>query len=193
MVSRAASWAALAALIAGGCREPTVGPVEPMDLGFVDASLGRPPPERAPGADAGPAEAGQPADTPAPAPARLNGDRIDLAGPLHVTPRARFPEPETRQLLDAVAKLMHERDDILLLRIDAFSSRNPGARALSQRREVDESQQRADAVLRYLWKERNVSAERLEAVGHGFRPGFSDKHQRWPIVLRVAQWRNARP
>jgi outer membrane protein OmpA-like peptidoglycan-associated protein len=89
-------------------------------------------------------------------------------------------------VLDAVAALMRERQDILLVRIEAYAARDPGDSPTARRRELDETQRRADAVLAYLWRKRGISAERLEAVGHGSDRRI-DGAARYLVVFRVVQ------
>lgn len=124
--------------------------------------------------------------------ARLScdGTRVLVAGPVVVPPRLPVPPRATRRLLDAVAALMRAHPELQLLRVEAYSSHDSGRHAGAVRREMEASQARADAVFRYLWKEKGISPERLDAVGYGFRPAFRGAAQRWPIVLHVAQRRS---
>lgn len=110
-----------------------------------------------------------------------------MAGPINAPPKRAAPPRVTRHLLDAVAAILGARPDLQLLRIEAYSSHDPGSDVRAVRREIDESQARADAVFRYLWRLKKISPERLDPVGFGFRPAFRGAGQRWPIVLRVVQ------
>lgn len=121
--------------------------------------------------------------------ARLSCDRtrILVAGPIVAPPRYALPPRETRRLLDAVARLLRAQPGLQLLRIEAYSSHDPGTGAEPVRREIEESQARADAVFRYLYRQKKISPERLDPVGYGFRPAFRGSGRRWPIVLTVVQ------
>lgn len=118
---------------------------------------------------------------------RCDGDRIELARPVAFHPGRSIPPEPARQVLDRVAAILREREDILLVRVEAYSSRRAGPSAEARRREIAESQARADAVLTYLWRRGGISAERLEAVGYGDDPRFLGRSERWPVVLRILQ------
>jgi outer membrane protein OmpA-like peptidoglycan-associated protein len=118
---------------------------------------------------------------------RCDGDRIELAHPVAFHPGRSIPPEPARRVLDRVAAIMREEKDILLVRVEAYSSRRAGASAEARRHEIAESQARADAVLTYLWRRGGISAERLEAVGYGDDPRFSGTKERWPVVLRILQ------
>ena len=122
--------------------------------------------------------------------ARLNceGDRILLAHPLELRPDHVQPTGNTRRVLDAVAALLDERSDILLVRIEAYSSEPPSPDRSARRHQILESQRHADAVFHYLWKKRGISAERMEPVGYGWKPRLDERRTRWPVVIRVVQW-----
>jgi len=121
--------------------------------------------------------------------ARVSCDRtrILLGGRLIALPKRPLPPRATRRLLDAVAQLLRAHPDLQLLRIEAYSSYDPGKEKRHVRREIEQSQARADAVFRYLWRHGRISPERLDPVGYGFRPAFRSAGRRWPIVLRVVQ------
>ncbi len=121
--------------------------------------------------------------------ARVSCDRtrILLGGRIIAPPKRPAPPRATRRLLDAVAGLLRAHPGLQLLRIEAYSSHDPGGEKLHVRHEIEQSQARADAVFRYLWQKDRISPERLDPVGYGFRPAFRSAGQRWPIVLRVVQ------
>lgn len=116
-----------------------------------------------------------------------DGRHIRVADPIVAHPGAPLPATPTRAVLDAVAALMGKHPGIHLLRIEAYSSLPPGSDDARIRREIDRSQERADAVFRYLWRTRHVSPERMEAVGLGWVRSHARAGQRWPIELRVVQ------
>ena len=128
---------------------------------------------------------------------RCDPDRVIPPGLLLYHPdRATPPRPQ-RAALDAVADLMHQQQEILLLRIEV-RCHAPAPDATGRRRAMRRAQRRADAVLSYLWRRRGVSAERMEAVG--LSAGATDETNRdWSLDLRILQWapdppgRSARP
>jgi len=117
---------------------------------------------------------------------RCDPDRIVPAGPLLFHPDRPTPPAAQRATLDAVADLMHRRQEILLLRIEV-SSHRPAPDAARQRRAIQEAQRRADALFGYLWRRRGVSAERMEAVGLS-APTQADTEGGWSTELRILQW-----
>ncbi len=123
--------------------------------------------------------------------ARLScaGDRILLASPVELHPRREVPLEPTRSVLSAVGALMREHREVQLIRIEGYSNAEVGADPRRARVEVEQSQRRADAVLRYLWLREKVSAERMEAVGYGATGRTAGAPERWPIVLVVVQRR----
>lgn len=153
-----------------------------LDAGAGDAEL-RP--------DAAVWDAGRPAcrDVLAGHLARVScgGFRILVVRPIIAPPGRPVPPRATREVLDAVAALMRGHPELQLLRIEAYSSRDPGKSVRRVRRAIDASQARADAVFRYLWRHGKISPERLDPVGYGFRAAFRGARQRWPIVLSVVQ------
>ena len=90
-------------------------------------------------------------------------------------------------MLDAVAQLMHDEPGLLLVRIEVRPTAPVRDDPQSQRRQILAAQQRADAVLQYLWRKRGVSAERLEAVGYPFDPKRAPSSGAWHVSLRVVQ------
>jgi hypothetical protein len=173
-----------------GCERPqraAQGPVANLDFA---SQASAPTPAR----DAGPAslaaEAGAAAcEPPTEELAWLDcaGEWIELAHPVAFHPRRSIPPEPARSVLDAVAALLSQRRDVLLVRIEARGSRAAGNSAPALRRELDETQGRADAVLAYLWRRGGISAERLEAVGYGFDPRLAGAKERWNVAFRVVQ------
>ncbi len=107
---------------------------------------------------------------------------------LRFSPNSTALTRSARATLDSVGALLERNPRILLVRIEGYGQRRPDPSAESnpaRRREMLRSQRRADAVLRYLWRSTGVSAERMEAVGYGFRSFQSE--ERWPIRLRIVQ------
>jgi outer membrane protein OmpA-like peptidoglycan-associated protein len=195
---------ALAAALAAGCSRRPAPRNEPGVPPRLLAPAAEAAPESSgPGAEAGtdaePPDAGPGPDGAGPGPvcsdvldgqlAELSCDRtrVLVAGPIVVPPKYVVPPREARRLLDAVARLLRAHPELQLLRIEAYSSHDPGSEAEPVRREIEASQARADAVFRYLWQHEKISPERLDAVGYGFEPAFAGASQRWPIMLRVVQ------
>jgi len=116
-----------------------------------------------------------------------DASQIVLARPVAFHPGRSIPPEPARAALDRVVELLRERDDILLVRVEAYSSRRVGSSPDARRQEIAESQLRADAILGYLWRRGRISAERLEAVGYGADPRFEGHEQRWPVLLRILQ------
>jgi hypothetical protein len=116
-----------------------------------------------------------------------DGDWIEVAQPVSFHPRRSIPPEPARSVLDAVAALLNQRREILLVRIEAYGAEPPADSSIARRRELDESQRRADAVLDYLWRKKGISAERLEAVGYGFQPFVHGSETRWLVRFRVVQ------
>lgn len=133
-------------------------------------------------------EAPQPCDdeTPPRAAVPLLGcDRIWVPTPLAFHPERELPPPEIRRSLDAVAELLRAHPEVMLLRVEGYSSSRPAAEPRARRDEVVGSKLRAEAVFRYLHVYAGVSAERLDAMGYGFDAREARQVERWPIVLRV--------
>ena len=121
-----------------------------------------------------------------------DGTRILVARPIIAPPQRPVPPAPTREVLDEVAALMRGRPRLQLVRIEAYSSHDPGARhGADAARRSNSSQARADAVFRYLWQIRGDLAGKPGRRGYGYRPAFRGAEQRWPIVLYVAQRRGA--
>lgn len=122
---------------------------------------------------------------------RCDPDRIVPGGPLLFHPDRPTPPPAQRATLDAVADLMHRRQDILLLRIEV-TSLSPAPDAARRRRSMQQAQRRADALFRYLWRRRRVSAERMEALGlSASNPGGPEGD--YSTLLRILQWAPTSP
>jgi outer membrane protein OmpA-like peptidoglycan-associated protein len=121
-----------------------------------------------------------------------DGTTILLAHPIELHPDQAVPIGRTRSVLEAVASLLKRRQEILMIRIEAYSSEPVARNATRRRDQILESQRRADAVFRVLWKIGGVSAERMEPVGYGAQPKLPHVKARWPIVLRVVQWARGR-
>ncbi|MEZ4225981.1 MAG: OmpA family protein [Polyangiaceae bacterium] len=113
-----------------------------------------------------------------------DGSEIALAREVAFQPLLHVPKPAEREVLKAVAALMRERPDILLIRIEVATRDDPRGDPERIRAAVESTQRRADAVLRYLWRSEKVSAERMEALGlgHGDR---ANPGQRFTTRLRI--------
>jgi hypothetical protein len=144
-------------------------PATPPDLRFVGGELER----EAPPADA---HAAAPAQTSAPCsdqpPSELaavscDGQQIVVKFPIRVYPKERKVNDPTPKVIAAIAELLRQEREILLVRIEVRLARRPTADPTSRRFEQLETRARADVVLRELWRRHGISAERLEAVGHG--------------------------
>ncbi len=72
-----------------------------------------------------------------------------------------------------------------MLRVEVYSSQNPGADHRRVRKEMLLSQARADAIFGYLFHKRRISAERMDAIGYGYDERFARDDVRWPVVLRL--------
>lgn len=118
--------------------------------------------------------------------ARLScdGGRILVARAIVVHPRRSLPPPKVREVLAAVAELMRAHPELLMLRVEVFGS-GPAKDAEAERRALADTQARADAVFRYLWRREKISAERLEPVGRGNVASPTGN----AVVLRVVQRR----
>lgn len=122
-----------------------------------------------------PLEAGAPCldELPPGAVARLScdGAAILVAGAVVFHPMRRVAPPEERSNLAAVAEVMRDHSEILLVQIEVFTGDDPGREPDSVRRAFRHTQQRADALFRQLWLRERISAERLEPVGRGYGIG----------------------
>ncbi len=103
--------------------------------------------------------------------ARLSCDssRIHLRHEVAFNPAYRVPKEPARSVIGAVGKIMRDDPSILLIRIEVATHHNPKKSAARARAVVFSTQRRADAVFRQLWRREGVSAERMEALGLGYR------------------------
>lgn len=72
-----------------------------------------------------------------------------------------------------------------MLRVEVYSSQDPGRNAQDVRREMLQTQARADAIFGYLFHKQKISAERMDAIGYGYDPRQARADVRWPVVLRL--------
>ncbi len=109
--------------------------------------------------------------------ARLScdGQHIELAGPLDFHPRASPPPPAARATLAAVAQVLREHPEVLLLRVDV---RAPAARGGAVA-----AQARADAIFRWLWRRGGVDPERLHPLGRTAPAGAAHLEVRLEVVV----------
>lgn len=110
--------------------------------------------------------------------ARLSCDvgRVQLARAVELHPEATEPPAPTRAVLHAVARELARHPEVLLLRIEVWSTAGRSRAA---------AQERADALLRWLWRREHVSAERLEAVGLDGTADALAQGTSYPVLLRV--------
>jgi hypothetical protein len=144
-------------------------PATPPDLRFVGRELEREAP-RADAHAAAPAQANAACTDQPPselAAISCDGQQIVVKFPIRVYPKERKVNDQTPKVMAAVAELLRRHREILLVRIDVRLARRPSADPTSRRFEQLETRARADVVLRELWRRHGISAERLEAVGHG--------------------------
>jgi hypothetical protein len=162
-----------------------------------------PPPAPVPAPAPAPAPAAVPAPVPVPAAvpvpdhcddslgtalARVScdGARFVTAHPIELHPDRPVPDEPTRGVLAAVTAHLNDHPEILLVRIEVFTSELPGPDAEKRRVALGAAQRRADALLQYLWRKQGISAERLEAVAHE-RRSDSAASERHPVILRIVQ------
>jgi hypothetical protein len=144
-------------------------PGAPPDLRFVGGELER----EAPRADADAAASAQASpqcsDQPPSELASIScdGQQIVVKFPIRVYPKERKVNDPTPKVIAAIAELMQRHGEILLVRIEVRLARRPSTDPTSRRFEQLETRARADVVLKELWRRHGISAERLEAVGHG--------------------------
>jgi hypothetical protein len=180
----------LACTPAGTAPEP-----EPAsDLRFVDAVLEGGPPA-ASGAhieSVAPTPAPECHDQPLAELARVScdGQRILTKFPIHALWNERVANDPTPKVLAAVAELLRQHAEILMVQIVATSSGAAPRDPAAARFELLEARARADAVLKELWRRHGISAERLEAVGQ-FGRSTSRAAPRWDVSLVITQ--RARP
>jgi hypothetical protein len=143
-------------------------PAGPTDLRFVGGELERP----APGAEGKQAALEQAPGECKDQPSELagiscDGEHIVVKFPIRVYPNERKRGDPTPKVIAAVAELLRRHPEILLVRIEVRSARRPATDPAARRLEQLEARARADVVLKELWRRHGISAERLEAVGHG--------------------------
>lgn len=179
---------AVAAAVAGCAPGSHAEPVLPPGYEFVERrSIAEPQPDASTSAPHSPELAACEPVRNQYAAIECDSDQIVVTVPVSFHPGRSIPPEPAKSALDAVAELLRSRPEILLVRVEGWGSAAPGRSLAQRRREIDESQRRADAVLAYLWRRGKISAERLEAVGFGYDPRFAERDQRWPIVLRIMQ------
>ncbi len=107
-------------------------------------------------------------------------------------PQPLFPDAEgsklrarDEQLLSRVAEWLRLHPEVLMLRIEVFAGGEPRPGVWAHRTQIERAQRRADNIFRYLWRGEDIWAERLDAVGYGFRAVHRDPKISWPVVLRV--------
>jgi hypothetical protein len=71
----------------------------------------------------------------------------------------------TQRMLSSVAELIARDQQLLLVRIEVQATRPPSSQVAARARQMQRAQDLADAVFRFLYHGRSVSAERLEPVG----------------------------
>jgi hypothetical protein len=121
--------------------------------------------------------------------AKLSCDarRILVAQNLAFHPSRPAPAEPEKSVLAAVASVMREHPEILLLRIEVYTANDP--RGVEEKRsELERAQQRASALFNWLWRHEKLDAERLEGTGYAYDARISSTDaSRWPVVLRVVQ------
>ena len=177
---------ALACTPAGSPGAPAPAP----DLGFVDAELEA----SAPGPSA------RPETVPA-APLRecrdqpqtelavvsCDGQRILTKFPIRVLRNERGAGDPTPKVLAAVAELLREHPEILMVQIVVTSLSAPARDPAAARFELLEARSRADTVLKELWRRHGISAERLEAVGKSGGRRATKNDPRWVVSFVITQ------
>jgi hypothetical protein len=161
---------ALIPVLAGASRcaasgEQSASPGAPT-LAFVDAGLAQPVDAASPRAAA--AESARrdsaschdvPSDT---ASVSCDGESILLPSGLALGD----PLPAgTQRILSSVAQLITRHQELLLVRIEVQATRPPPSQVAARARQLQRAQDLANAVFRFLYRRRGVSAERLEPVG----------------------------
>jgi hypothetical protein len=176
------------AAVAPTCRSHGETAITASDYAFVDAGRNaeRAPELRASSSDAGALEPCHDELHDELARLSCDGEEILVQRPLELHPLRSAPTEPTKSVLAAVGALLRGRKEILLVRIEVRSAL-PARNAEAARQAVLESQARADALLKELWRRHGVSPERLEAVGLGQASTRARDGARWPVVLRVLQ------
>ncbi len=109
--------------------------------------------------------------------ARLScdGQRIELAGPLDFHPRASPPPPAARATLTAIAQVLREHPEVLLLRVDVQAPAARGGAVAAQAR--------ADAIFHWLWRRGGVDPERLHPLGRTAPTGAQHLEVRLEVMV----------
>jgi hypothetical protein len=118
-----------------------------------------------------------------------DGERVLIAKNVAFHPSRPAPADPERSVLADVARVMRTHPEILLLRIEVYTSATPKY-VEEQRSELEQAQLRATAIFLWLWRHEKIWAERLEAVGYAHDEKISRADpSRWPVVLRIVQRR----
>ncbi|MEZ4230427.1 MAG: hypothetical protein R3B89_14735 [Polyangiaceae bacterium] len=174
----------MAQLLAACAPAPASTPRPPVAVFAPEA-----PPPDSPPADStpplSPAVVAEPCIDPTPPAPECASDLLRVPSALAYNPRYALPPADVRRVLDDVATAMRAHPSWQMLRVEVYSSRDPGADPRRVRREMQQSQARADAIFGYLFHKRKISAERMDAIGYGYDVGFARRDVRWPVVLRL--------
>lgn len=116
-----------------------------------------------------------------------DGQRVLVAQNLAFHPSRPAPAEPEKSVLAAVAQVMREHPEILLLRIEVYTANDP--RSVEEKRsELEQAQLRASGLFNWLWRHEKLDAERLEGTGYAYDARISSTDaSRWPVVLRVVQ------
>ena len=147
----------------------TPEPAAPPDLRFVGAELEGEAPSADTHGSLAPEALAECRDEPEHELAAIScdGQQIVVKFPIHAYSNERRMGDPTSKVLAAVAELLRRHPEILLVRIEVHSALRPPRDPTARRQLLLETRARADVVLRELWRRHGISAERLEAVGHG--------------------------
>ncbi|MCA9647509.1 MAG: hypothetical protein H6718_11150 [Polyangiaceae bacterium] len=179
--------ASLAWLLLACSAAPLQPKVEREAVGVFAPDPPTPTPEQPtapPTASASNVPAAECVEPPPPAPA-CGSDLLRVSVSLAYHPRYAFPPGESRRELDQVAAAMRAHPGWQMLRVEVYSSQDPGTNTQSLRREMLQAQARADAIFGYLFHKQRISAERMDAIGYGYDPRQARDDVRWPVVLRL--------
>lgn len=189
-LARALGCLAASYLVCLGCAAPQpAGEPEPATIAFVDAGL--PAETRDASVDS---DARAPNDAACHdgldgelAKLSCDGERVLVAHNLAFHPSRPAPAEPERGMLAAVAQLMRDHPEILLLRIEVYTANDPPS-AEEKQRELEQAQLRANGLFNWLWRHEKLDAERLEGTGYAYDARIaSTDASRWPVVLRVVQ------
>lgn len=120
-----------------------------------------------------------------------DGQRILTKFPIHALGNERSTGDPTPSVLAAIAELLRQHTEILMVQIVVSSMSDPPRDPAAARFELLEARGRADTVLKQLWRRHGISAERLEAVGKMGGRRASRTDPRWVISFVITQ--RARP